>query len=181
MNDIELIIVNKWDHIIDYASKEDCHKDEGLLHRAFSIFIFNDRKELLIQRRSSIKPLWPLYWSNSVCSHPCKGEDCETAAHRRLNEELGIKTSLNFLFKFQYKARYDGAGSENEICSVFIGKANGIIRPNINEIEEWKYIKIEDLERYIKADPENYTPWFKMEWDRIRKDFQKEINSLFRG
>ncbi len=176
----KLIIVDQVDQIIGYKSKEDCHKGEGILHRAFSIFIFNDQKELLIQRRSSVKPLWPLYWSNSVCSHPCKGEDCEAAAHRRLTEELGISTTLNFLYKFQYQARYDETGSENELCSVFIGKANGVVRNDISEIADWKYINPDDLDREINSNSENFTPWFRMEWARIRKDFKEEINSLLK-
>lgn len=171
-----LIVVNQSDDILCYQRKEDCHKGGGLLHRAFSIFIFNDRNELLIQKRSAEKLLWPLYWSNSVCSHPRKNEGYEEAAHRRLDEELGIKTILHFLFKFQYHAQFSKSGSENEICCVFIGKANGIVRPNRQEIEEWKYINVETLNRDIKNRPQRYTPWFKMEWDQIQKDHNIEIN-----
>jgi isopentenyl-diphosphate Delta-isomerase len=173
-----LIVVNSNDDIVSYQSKRDCHRGGGLLHRAFSIFIFNDQNELLIQKRSAEKFLWPLFWSNSVCSHPRKDEEYEKAAYRRLNEELGIKTALHFLFKFQYRARYNESGSENEICAVFIGKFNGIISPNQNEIDGWKYIDIETLNRDIHLNTQSYTPWFKMEWDQIRKNHNIEINSL---
>jgi isopentenyl-diphosphate Delta-isomerase len=151
---------------------------EGLLHRAFSIFIFNDRNELLIQKRSAKKSLWPLFWSNSACSHPRKGDEYEEAAHRRLNEELGIRSTLHFLFKFEYHAQYKNIGSENEMCCVFIGKTNGVISPNRKEIEEWKYINIDVLSLDIKAHPENYTPWFRMELAQIQKDHNIEINEF---
>ena len=86
----KLILVDKYDNVLGYKSKAECHEGEGILHRAFSIFIFNDKNQLLLQKRSAKKLLWPLYWSNSCCSHPRKGENYETATHRRLKEELGL-------------------------------------------------------------------------------------------
>jgi len=175
----KLIIVDEDDNIIEYVSKKICHRGQGLLHRAFSIFIFNDQNDLLIQRRSVEKPLWPLYWSNSVCSHPRKGEEYEDAAHRRLEEELRIKTTLKYLFKFQYHAQYKNIGSENEVCCVFIGKSDENIQPNKSEIEEWKYINLEDLTLDLKNNSNAYTPWFKMEWDQIRKNYNSAISKLW--
>ena len=98
-----LILVDAKDNIIGYESRERCHQGKGLRHRAFSIFIFDDQKQLLVQRRSVEKVLWPLHWSNSLCSHPRRGESYEEAAMRRLKEELGFETPLQLLFKFQYE------------------------------------------------------------------------------
>lgn len=164
-----LILVDGDDNILGYETKEKCHQGEGLLHRAFSIFIFNRNKELLIQKRSGLKPLWPLYWSNSVCSHPRKGESDLEAAHRRLKEEINIDVPLRFLFRFQYQASFKEVGSENELCSVYIGITEAPIRANPEEIAEWKYIDLEELDRDMEAHPDVYTPWFKIEWQRIKK------------
>ncbi len=172
-----LILVDEDDHILGHESKETCHQGNGLLHRAFSIFIFNDQHQLLLQKRGAEKPLWPLYWSNSVCSHPRKEETRDEAAGRRLQEELGFTTPLKLLYSFQYQARYKDIGSEHEICAVYIGKANGIVRANHREIAEWKYIDRDELHREILAHPHLYTPWFKKEWMRIQKDYSLEIEN----
>ncbi len=176
MTDEYLILVDAEDNVLGYETKEKCHQGKGKLHRAFSIFIFNSNKELLIQQRSSLKPLWPLYWSNSVCSHPRKGEADLEAAYRRLKEEIGLETPLQFLFKFQYQASFKGIGSENELCSVYMGKTDVAIAANPEEIARWRYIDLEELDRDIKAYPGKYTPWFKMEWQRIRKSHMKELS-----
>lgn len=170
-----LIIVDPLDNIIGYETKAECHKGKGILHRAFSIFIFNSKGELLIQERSALKPLWPLYWSNSVCSHPREGEEDIAAAHRRLKEEINIDTPLTFLFKFQYSATYNKngneVGSENELCSVYRGVSDDTISANPDEISNWKFVNINDLTKDIVSAPEHYTPWFKMEWERIIREF----------
>lgn len=178
-DDEKLIVVDEDDNILRYQTKADCHKGKGILHRAFSVFLFNDQKELLLQKRSQEKRLWPFYWSNSCCSHPRKGENTDEAAHRRVKEELGLTTQLHFLYKFQYQAFYRNLGSENEVCSVYIGKSEGQIVVNKNEIADWKFINIEDIYADIEANPALYTPWFKMECDRIGKDFMTQINELF--
>src|SRR6185437_2320775 len=100
-----LILVDEADREVGYMSKERCHDGRGILHRAFSLLIFNERSELLLQRRSAAKRLWPHYWSNSCCSHPRRAETMEAAIHRRLYEELGLACPLQFLFKFQYHAQ----------------------------------------------------------------------------
>ena len=177
-DDEKLILVNSKDEEIGWEDKASCHLGDGILHRAFSIFIFNDNDELLIQKRSEQKILWPLFWSNSCCSHPRKGEKIESAAHRRLEEELGIKSNLKYLYKFQYQVAYKDVGSENELCSVFIGKSNGLVQVNKNEIAEWKYIRAEDLDKELSENTEIYTPWFKMEWAHLRKENWQEIQQL---
>jgi len=177
-DDEMLILVNSKDEEIGWEDKVTCHMGNGILHRAFSIFIFNDRNELLLQQRSDQKLLWPMFWSNSCCSHPRKGENIESAAQRRLKEELGINTKLKFLYKFQYQATFDDIGSENELCSVFVGKSNGPVQVNRNEIVEWKFIPIETLDRELAKNPGLYTPWFKMEWDQLRKTHWQKIQQL---
>ena len=177
-DDEKLILVDDEDNIIGYKTKEECHQGNGILHRAFSIFIFDDKNQLLIQKRSDSKQLWPLYWSNSCCSHPRKGEKVEEAANRRLKEELGIESPLTFLFKFQYSVPYKNVGSEREMCSVLIGKSNSHISSNKNEIDEWKYMDIEKLDENMSVNPDKYTPWFKLEWERIKKYHWQEIENL---
>jgi len=174
-DDEKLILVDKDDNVLGYKNKNEAHEGNGILHRAFSIFIFNKDNQLLLQKRSDQKLLWPLYWSNSCCSHPRQGEDYETAIHRRLNEELGIDTKLKYLFKFQYQANFLDIGSENELCSVYVGRSDDQIIVNENEIAEWKFIDIEQMEKEIEEHPGNFTPWFKKEWERIKKDFKNEI------
>lgn len=177
-DDEKLILVDKDDNVLGYKDKVECHKGDGILHRAFSIFIFNSKNELLLQKRSDKKLLWPLYWSNSCCSHPRQGEDYETSTHRRLKEELGIDTNLKYLFKFQYQANFQNIGSENELCSVYFGKSDVQIIVNENEIAEWKFVNIAQMENEMETNPEHFTPWFKMEWERIKMDFINKIETL---
>ncbi len=174
----KLILVDKEDNEIGYKSRAECHKGEGILHRAFSIFIFNDKKQLLLQKRSQQKQLWPLFWSNGCCSHPRKGEDYETATHRRLKEELGIDTELKYLYKFQYQVPFENIGSENELCSVYIGKSNDTVVVNENEIAEWRFITTDEMEKEMETQPEYFTPWFKMEWDQLKKQYMDNIYDL---
>jgi isopentenyl-diphosphate delta-isomerase len=164
-----LVLVNEQDEIIGYKDKLSCHQGSGILHRAFSIFIFNDEGQLLMQQRSKQKNLWPLFWSNSCCSHPRKGERMGRAVSRRLWEELGFRTDLKFVYKFMYQATYNDTGSEHEYCSVFIGKTDKPAQYNINEIADVKYMPAEELDRMVEEDSDELTPWFKMEWEELRK------------
>jgi isopentenyl-diphosphate delta-isomerase len=177
-DDEMLIIVDETDTILDYKSKAECHRDNGILHRAFSLFIFNGRKELILQQRSGKKLLWPLFWSNTCCSHPRKGEDMNQAIHRRLREELGISSDLKYLYKFQYQAKFRDVGSENEICSVYIGKSEDAVTINKNEIAGWRLVSIPALTKEITKDSGQFTPWFKLEWQRITAEYLPEIDAL---
>lgn len=180
-DDEPLILVDSHDSVLGYKDKAACHRGDGILHRAFSIFIFNGRGQVLMQKRSAEKPLWPLFWSNSCCSHPRKGESYDYATHRRLQEELGFDADLTFLFKFQYQARYNESGSENELCSVYVGRYDGPVRVNEREIAEWEFMDVSALEREMAEHPERFTPWFKMEWERLRREFWPRIEALWRG
>jgi isopentenyl-diphosphate delta-isomerase len=178
----KIILVNKNDEVIGFESKEKCHHPKGILHRAFSVFIFNEKKELLIQKRSRLKRLWPLYWSNTCCSHPNKNESYRKAGERRLKEELGLTCNLKYLYKFRYMANYKNIGSENEICAVLIGKINNNTRITINpvEVSEFKWIPMKELIRSMIKNPYIYTPWFKIETKRLLFHYEKEINNLYK-
>jgi isopentenyl-diphosphate Delta-isomerase len=174
-----LILVDEADREVGHLDKAQCHRGSGVLHRAFSLLIFNDLGELLLQQRAASKPLWPLYWSNSCCSHPRRAETMETAIHRRLYEELGLRCPLHFLFKFQYQAQFDAAGAEQELCSVFIGRASGPVRINPDEILAWRWISPQNLQAELaSADAGRFTPWFVIEWERIWRDHRDALLSL---
>ena len=171
-----LILVDSSDNEIGFLSKSECHMGSGRLHRAFSVFIFNSSGEVLIQKRSSKKELWGLHWSNSCCSHPRQGEQIENAAHRRIVEELSIDCELHYLYKFFYQESFGEKGSEHELCSVFVGRFDGEISININEIADWKFIDTKELSRSIDQHPEKYTPWLQSEWLELTKNYLNSIN-----
>ncbi len=170
-----LILVNSDDEETGQLNKADCHVGAGTLHRAFSAFLFNENGELLLQQRSENKPLWPLIWANSCCSHPRAGEDTLAAAHRRVGEELGLTTELSFLFKFEYQAQYNESGAENELCWVFVGRYTGEPKIDSSEVAATRLIKPADLAAAIEAEPDIYSPWLKLEWARILEDFADRI------
>ncbi|MGH8299137.1 MAG: isopentenyl-diphosphate Delta-isomerase [Steroidobacteraceae bacterium] len=174
-----LVLVDEADREVGYLSKARCHEGRGVLHRAFSLLIFNETGELLLQRRSAAKPLWPHYWSNSCCSHPRRAETMEAAIHRRLYEELGLTCRLHFLFKFQYQAQFDNVGAEHELCSVFIGRSAGRVRIDHNEISDWRWVSPERLAEEMRdAGAVRFTPWFRMEWERIWRDHRPALHAL---
>jgi isopentenyl-diphosphate delta-isomerase len=170
-DDEPLILVDENDREIGFLSKGECHDGDGVLHRAFSLFVFNSDGELLLQKRSDEKRLWPLYWSNSCCSHPRRGETMEVATERRLAQELGMTGSFDYLFKFQYQAPFGELGSENELCWVFAGTSSDEPRPNPNEITAIRWIRPAELDRELDEDPGSFTPWFKMEWPQVKEMF----------
>ncbi|HKT42794.1 MAG TPA: isopentenyl-diphosphate Delta-isomerase [Rhodanobacteraceae bacterium] len=170
-----LILVDEADREIGHASKADAHAGKGILHRAFSLFVFNPAGELLLQQRAASKPLWPGYWANSCCSHPRGGEDMDTATQRRLREELGFTCPLQYLYKFQYHAEYGDAGSETELCWVYVGTSDAPVRVNDTEIAAWRYVKPDALDREIAESPGHFTPWLKMEWQRLRGEFADRL------
>jgi isopentenyl-diphosphate delta-isomerase len=171
-----LILVDAADREVGHLTKDRCHEGRGVLHRAFSLLIFNDVGELLLQQRSAHKRLWPLYWSNSCCSHPRRAESVEAATKRRLYEELGVSCSLQFLFKFEYQAQFDATGAEHELCSVFIGQCSERLRVNHHEILNWRWIGQEALQAELAGSgASKFTPWFRLEWDRIQRDHHNAL------
>jgi isopentenyl-diphosphate delta-isomerase len=167
--DEPLILVDDSDRVLGHLSKGACHDGEGVLHRAFSLFVFNRNGELLLQQRSSGKRLWPLFWSNSCCSHPREGETMDGAVQRRLQQELQISSELQFLYKFQYQASYGDVGSENEMCWVYVGITDDEVRPNPNEVEDHRWVTPGQLDDEMDVTPDIFTPWFRMEWRRVRE------------
>jgi isopentenyl-diphosphate Delta-isomerase len=174
-----LILVDAADRDVGQLSKARCHEGKGILHRAFSLLIFNRAGELLIQQRAPSKRLWPLYWSNSCCSHPRSGESMDAATQRRLDEELGISCPLQFLFKFQYQAQFDATASEHELCSVFIGTCSEPLKINRDEILSWRWVSPAGLQaQFDSHQGAKFTPWFIMEWARIWRDHREAVLAL---
>jgi isopentenyl-diphosphate delta-isomerase len=174
-----LILVDEQDRQLGNLNKALCHEGRGILHRAFSLLIFNSKGQLLLQQRARTKRLWPGYWSNSCCSHPRWGESLESATARRLHEELGLRCELQFLFKFQYQAQFDATGAENELCSVYAGRCNQPPRINREEIMDWRWVDPEQLQAEIDGPAAGrFTPWFVLEWARIRAHHRAAILAL---
>ncbi len=178
-DDEPLILVDGDDNIIDHTTKLSAHQGDGQRHRAFSIFLFA-QDQVLLQQRSATKPLWPLFWSNSCCSHPRKGESYETAIHRRLREELALDLPLHFLYRFEYHARYRDVGAEHELCSVYVGKlpAPQTVAVNPLEVAAWQWLDCTELDARVAANAPELTPWFVLEWTRLRRDFNDAIVAL---
>lgn len=172
----ELILVDENDIETGFLSKAECHDGVGKMHRAFSVFLFNDAGELLLQQRSDLKRLWPAYWSNTCCSHPRKGESMSIATRRRLLDELNIDTSLEFIYKFTYQAKFDETGSENELCHVYLGKVQSKVVPNEHEIASIRYIAPSALQNEFEMQPDSLTPWFKMEWLTLTERYRQKLS-----
>ena len=166
-----LILVDAEDNDMGFMSKAECHDGKGTLHRAFSIFLFNDQGHLLLQQRAAGKRLWPMYWSNSCCSHPRERETMAVAAARRLQDELQTDSDLEFVYKFIYQASFGELGSEHELCHVFLGRIVSEPGANETEIAAMRYVSIAELERELAQTPEVFTPWFKLEWQRLTTEY----------
>jgi len=179
--DEPLILVNADDIEMGVLSKAECHDGDGLLHRAFSLFLFNEDGELLLQQRASEKRLWPGFWSNSCCSHPRQGETMEIATERRLQDELYARATLEFVFKFSYQAKFGSIGSEHEMCHVFLGKLDGEVTRNESEIAALRYVSADQLDEELRANSEQFTPWFKLEWQRLKEDFAEMLARYTNG
>ncbi|MFC4739564.1 isopentenyl-diphosphate Delta-isomerase [Flavobacterium ponti] len=162
----KVILVDINDEPLGLMDKMAAH-EQALLHRAFSVFILNDKNEVMLQQRASHKYHSPLLWTNTCCSHQRAGESNIQAGKRRLKEEMGFETNLKELFHFIYKAPFDNGLTEHELDHVMIGYSNE--EPNINkeEVESWKWMKIEDIKEDMLLHPEIYTVWFKIIFDKF--------------
>jgi isopentenyl-diphosphate delta-isomerase len=177
-DDEPLILVDEHNQVLGYDAKAACHQGQGQLHRAFSVFVFNRHNQLLLQQRSAVKPLWPLYWSNSCCSHPRRGEDDLASTQRRLQEELSIAATPAFLYRFRYHAFFEDVGAEHELCSVYIARSDERVTVNDSEVADCFYIAPEALDRELQENPTRYTPWLKLEWPLIREKFWSQVEAL---
>lgn len=157
----QVILVDEQDNQIGLMEKIEAH-EKALLHRAFSVFVFNDKKELMLQQRAAEKYHSPLLWTNTCCSHQRVGETNLEAGKRRLQEEMGFVCELQEVFSFIYKAPFDNGLTEHELDHVMIGFCNE--KPNINkeEVESYKWMTMEAVKDDIENKPEIYTAWFKI-------------------
>lgn len=164
----QVILVDENDNELGLEEKVAAHSGEGKLHRAFAALVFNSLGEILIQRRSMKKMLWPLYWSDTCASHPRKGESYEKAGERRLLDELGFTCRLEVVDKFQYYAKFNDVGAESEVCAVLVGHYDGKVDANRKEVSEWRWIGLEELEKEMAQNSKKYTPWFIIAIDRYK-------------
>lgn len=163
-----VILVDEHDRPVGMAEKLAAHQDGGRLHRAFSVFVFNDAGELLLQKRAAEKYHFGGLWSNTCCGHPRPGEPTRFAARRRLGEEFGFKTELRELGSFTYRAQDSTSGlAENEIVHVFAGRFNGNPNPVPTEIETWKWMTPAALRGDIGSQPDDFTPWLSLALAKI--------------
>jgi isopentenyl-diphosphate delta-isomerase len=172
----QVILVNEQDEQIGLMPKMEAH-EKAVLHRAFSVFIFNKKGELMLQQRAAHKYHSPLLWTNTCCSHQRNGETNLEAGKRRLQEEMGFVTSLSEVFSFIYKAPFDNGLTEHELDHVLIGYFDN--RPIINkdEAEDYKWMLLEDVKSDIEKNPSIYTEWFKI----IFKESFSKISSYNLG
>lgn len=166
MKEEEVILVNEHDEAIGLMPKLEAHQ-KAILHRAFSVFILNDKNEIMLQQRAHLKYHSPLLWTNTCCSHQRNGETNIEAGSRRLFEEMGFRTELKELFHFIYKAPFDNGLTEHELDHVMIGYFNGNPAINCEEVEDWKWMKIDDVKSDMIENPDRYTVWFKIIFDEF--------------
>ena len=164
----QVILVDEKDEPVGVAEKMEAHR-KGLLHRAFSIFIFNSKGEMLLQRRSLRKYHSGGLWTNACCSHPNPGEETLDAVQRRLKEELGFEAPVEKVFDFMYKAELGNGSTEYEFDHVFAGEYDGRIDFNTEEVEEVCYKNIPGINQSLQADPEKYTAWFQLAFPKIER------------
>ncbi len=162
----EVILVDERDGVLGSMEKIRAHV-EGRLHRAFSVFIFNERGEMLLQQRAAEKYHSGGLWTNACCSHPLPGEDTAAAARRRLQEELGFVTPIEKIFDFVYKAEFDNGLTEYEFDHVFTGRYEGEIEFNREEVMAVAWMSIDEIRRSMDAEPERYTAWFRLAFPRV--------------
>ena len=167
-----VILVDQDDQEIGKMEKMQAHV-EAKLHRAFSVFIFNSKGELLLQQRAFIKYHTPGLWTNTCCSHPRPGETTADAAHRRMVEEMGFDCDFDEVFHFLYKAKFSNELTEHEVDHVFIGFSDQLPVINSEEVESYQYTDMKTLAKQIKDNPDNFTIWFKIAFDRVNEYFEK--------
>jgi len=163
----EVVLVDEQGQPIGVEEKLAAHRDGGQLHLAFSVYVFNARGELLLQRRAAGKYHFAGLWSNTCCGHPRPGEGVVQGAERRLEEEFGFRTELRPVLTYSYQARDPESGlSEHELLNVLAGEFEGEPRPDADEIEEWRWRDLDAVRRQVREAPEQVTPWFRLTLER---------------
>jgi isopentenyl-diphosphate delta-isomerase len=170
MNQEYVILVNENDEIIGQMEKIEAH-EKAVLHRAFSVFILNNKNEIMLQQRARSKYHSPLLWTNTCCSHQRINETNIEAGKRRLVEEMGFETELKELFHFIYKAPFDNGLTEHELDHVMIGYYNGEPNINLEEVEHWQWMSIDNIKNDMQQNPQNYTVWFKIIFEQFSQHF----------
>ncbi|MDX5585941.1 MAG: isopentenyl-diphosphate Delta-isomerase [Aureibaculum sp.] len=170
----QVILVNEKDERIGTMPKLQAH-EKGVLHRAFSVFILNDSGELMMQQRAASKYHSPLLWTNSCCSHQRVGESNIEAGKRRLFEEMGFVTELKNVVSFIYKASFDNGLTEHEFDHVLVGTYNENPNINIDEVNNFKWMTLEQVKVDMELNPDIYTEWFKIIFDKFYKHLQEEL------
>lgn len=168
MKEIKLILVDEHDEPLGEMEKLEAHR-QGLLHRAFSVFIFNPAGMMLLQQRGLNKYHSPGLWSNACCSHPEPGQDTRIAAEKRLMDEMGFTVPLAEKFSFIYRAELPNGLVEHEFDHVFTGIHDGEIRPDPFEVRDYCYKSMDDIRMQLAADPSRFTVWFKLAFERLAK------------
>ncbi len=172
MSKENVVLVDKNDNQIGLMPKMEAHL-KGILHRAFSVFLFNSQNQISLQKRSANKYHSGGLWTNTCCSHPRDGENIIDAGKRRLFEEMGINTDLKVAFNFIYKAELENGLIEHEYDHVLIGEFNDSPILNKNEAEDWKWISIEEVRKDIIENEKDYTVWFVIAFEYFYKNFKK--------
>jgi isopentenyl-diphosphate delta-isomerase len=171
----KVVLVDEQDREIGAMEKLEAHQ-KGKLHRAISIFIFDDEGRTLIHQRASGKYHSPSLWTNTACSHPRPGEQSTDAANRRLQEEMGISTDLNWAFNHLYRASFDNGLIEHELDHCFYGFYKGVVFPDPEEVQDYRWIDVEELRSDIEARPDSYTVWFQQIFPRMHDHLRLRIN-----
>ncbi len=165
-NEELVVLVNEHDEDMGTMGKLKAHQ-VGALHRAFSVFLFDEKGRLMVHQRADDKYHSPGLWTNTCCSHPRPNESVLEAAQRRLIEEMGIETPLEQKFSFLYKAEFENGLTEYELDHVLFGFWSGPARPDPQEAQAWKYITLDELDADMERDPEKYTIWLRTCWDEV--------------
>ncbi len=168
-----MILVNQEDEPIGTMPKMEAH-EKAELHRAFSVFILNDKGEVMLQQRAASKYHSPLLWTNTCCSHQRLGESNIEAGRRRLMEEMGFEVPLKELFSFIYKAPFDNGLTEHELDHVMVGFFNSEPEINKEEVENWKWMELSDIRADMELNPARYTVWFRIIFERFYDYISKE-------
>lgn len=169
----EVILVSEQDEPIGVMEKMEAHR-RGVLHRAFSVFLFDKQGRMLLQQRSAHKYHGALLWSNTCCSHPYPGEAVEAAAQRRLQEELGFTAPLEKIFTFTYRAAVENNLTEHEFDHVFAGVYEGAVQPNPEEVADYAYHPMESIHEQVNEHPAAFTAWFRIAFPLVEQWWQQQ-------
>lgn len=175
MKEEHVILVNLKDEQIGTMAKMEAH-EKAQLHRAFSVFVFNDKNELMLQQRAAHKYHSPNLWTNTCCSHQRVGESNIEAGKRRLQEEMGFRTELTETISFIYKAPFDNGLTEHEFDHILVGHFNDEPKLNVDEVSNWKWMSLDDVREDMERHPKKYTEWFKIIFDKFYQHINLKTN-----